>query len=303
MLLPLKIRFLNEERKEWGSASSFYIFLRVGRHIWPSEKSAFSSFRLLLRVTYSGKMSLASEDTGRIPLSVFRELFHVVSNYCFTHVFFRLKKLLRNKGTVFLFYLLTQHKVKRYLIKVHQMNECQRPNLWILGKCSFFIYFYFYLFVSLGPHPWHMEVPRLGVESELLLLAYARATAMPDPSRVCDLHHSSWPCRILNPLSRVRDRNLNLMVPIQICFSWATMGTPLGKCPIIAMLILMLMGCYNPSPRRGILRLNSPALSGAHWWSIILRNYTYVIWTSLQTTWKTLLRPPQGCVLHFENCF
>ena len=23
------------------------------------------------------------------------------------------------------------------------------------------------LFVFLGPHPWHMEVPRLGVESEL----------------------------------------------------------------------------------------------------------------------------------------
>ena len=33
----------------------------------------------------------------------------------------------------------------------------------------------------LGLHPWHMEIPRLGVESELQLLAYATATAMPDP--------------------------------------------------------------------------------------------------------------------------
>ena len=34
-------------------------------------------------------------------------------------------------------------------------------------------------FVFLGPHPWHMEVPRLAVESELLLLAYTTATATP----------------------------------------------------------------------------------------------------------------------------
>ena len=38
-----------------------------------------------------------------------------------------------------------------------------------------------------------MEVPGLGVESELQLLAYtkATATAIADPSHVCDLHHSS----------------------------------------------------------------------------------------------------------------
>ena len=30
----------------------------------------------------------------------------------------------------------------------------------------------------LGPHPWHAEVPRLGAEAELQLLAYTTATAM-----------------------------------------------------------------------------------------------------------------------------
>ena len=45
-----------------------------------------------------------------------------------------------------------------------------------------------------------MEVPRLGVELELGLLAYATATAMPDPSGICDLHHSSWQRWVLNPL-------------------------------------------------------------------------------------------------------
>ena len=51
-----------------------------------------------------------------------------------------------------------------------------------------------------------MEVPRLGVVSELLLLAYARTTAMLDLSHVCDLRHSSWQCWVLNPLRKVRDQ-------------------------------------------------------------------------------------------------
>ena len=37
-----------------------------------------------------------------------------------------------------------------------------------------------------------MEVPQLGVELELHLLAYTIATAMPDPSYICDLQHTSW---------------------------------------------------------------------------------------------------------------
>ena len=45
-----------------------------------------------------------------------------------------------------------------------------------------------FLLCFLGQHLQHMEVPRLGVQSELQPLASARATAMWDPSRVCDLH-------------------------------------------------------------------------------------------------------------------
>ena len=81
----------------------------------------------------------------------------------------------------------------------------------------------------LSPHLRHMEVPRLGFKLELQLPAYARATAMPDPSRVCDLHHSSQQCRILNPLSEARDGTRNLTVPSQIRFCCATMGTPRGE--------------------------------------------------------------------------
>ena len=60
-----------------------------------------------------------------------------------------------------------------------------------------FIFFVFFFLLFLGPLLRHMEVPRLGVELELQPLAYARATATLDPSRVCNLHHSSRQRRIL----------------------------------------------------------------------------------------------------------
>ena len=79
--------------------------------------------------------------------------------------------------------------------------------IWMLFKSRiyflFFIFFIFFfcLFVFLGPHPQPMEVPRLVAESELQLLAYTTATATWNPSRVCDLHRSSWQRKILNPLN------------------------------------------------------------------------------------------------------
>ena len=72
---------------------------------------------------------------------------------------------------------------------------------------------FIFLFFFSGPHPWHMEVPRRGVESDLSLPAYTRATATRDPSRVCDRHHSSRQRPVLNPLSEARDQTPNLMVP------------------------------------------------------------------------------------------
>ena len=48
----------------------------------------------------------------------------------------------------------------------------------------------FVVVVVLGLYPWHMEVPRLGVQLELELLAYTTATTTPDPSHVFDLHYT-----------------------------------------------------------------------------------------------------------------
>ena len=56
-----------------------------------------------------------------------------------------------------------------------------------------------------------MELPRLGVELELQLQACTTATAMPDPSHICDLHPSSGQHQILNPLSEAGDRTHVLM--------------------------------------------------------------------------------------------
>ena len=84
-------------------------------------------------------------------------------------------------------------------------------TVWTVELCKVemtpncFLFFFFLFFVFLGLHPWHMEVPRLGVELELQLLAYTIATAMWDPSFIFNLHHSSWQLQILNPLSGARD--------------------------------------------------------------------------------------------------
>ena len=93
-------------------------------------------------------------------------------------------------------------------------------------SCYFFIQlfgFFGFFFVFLGLH---MEVPRLGVELEMQLLAYATATATWDLSHVYDLHYSLWQHRILNPLSEAGDRTHILMDCNWIHFRCTTMRTP-----------------------------------------------------------------------------
>ena len=81
------------------------------------------------------------------------------------------------------------------------------------------------LFCLSGLHQRHMEVSGLGDESELQLPAYA--TARPDLSRICDLHHSSQQHWILNPLRKARDRTcIILMDTSWVHYLWATMGIP-----------------------------------------------------------------------------
>ena len=89
----------------------------------------------------------------------------------------------------------------------------QARSFFLPSSLSFF-------FAFLGLNLWYIEVPGLGVELELPLLlpAYTTATAMPDMSLVCDLHHSSWQCQILNLLNKARDRTRILRDTSQICY-------------------------------------------------------------------------------------
>ena len=54
--------------------------------------------------------------------------------------------------------------------------------------------FFFVCFCFLGLNMRHMEVPGLGVKLELQLQACTIATAMPDLSHTCDLHHCLQQC-------------------------------------------------------------------------------------------------------------
>ena len=105
------------------------------------------------------------------------------------------------------------------------MMEAPTFYYFIPAACFRFSLLFFFCFVFLGLHPWHVEVPRLGVKSELQLPAYT--TAMPDLSCICNLHHSSRQRQILNPLSETRDRTRNLMDASQICFRCTAMGREL----------------------------------------------------------------------------
>ena len=74
-----------------------------------------------------------------------------------------------------------------------------------------FCFVLFCLFVFLGPHSWHMEVPRLGVKLELQLPAYATAH-----SNAGSLTH--WARPGIKPVS--------LWILVGLLNGWATMGTP-----------------------------------------------------------------------------
>ena len=91
------------------------------------------------------------------------------------------------------------------------------------GK-AIFLFVCFWSFVLSGPHPQHMEVPRL----EGLIRAIAADLYQSHSNARSKPHLQPTPqqCWILNSLSEVRDQTCNLMVPSLIRFLCTTMGTP-----------------------------------------------------------------------------
>ena len=70
----------------------------------------------------------------------------------------------------------------------------------------------------------------------------ATAIAMPDPSQICDLHHSLWQHRILNLLSEARDWTLILIFTSWIRYRWVTTGTLEAAFSMVTQNIIL--GCW-----------------------------------------------------------
>ena len=91
--------------------------------------------------------------------------------------------------------------------------------------------------VLLRATPQHVEVPRLRVESELQLPAYATATGTLHPSCICNLHHKD----ISKDTPLVSSRTWTLVYPVALMYasSYSSNSTP----------SLYLWGCrFDPWP-------------------------------------------------------
>ena len=73
------------------------------------------------------------------------------------------------------------------------------------GFSVFLQYIFIFIFSFYGCTHGIWRIPSQGVQSELQLPAYTKATEMQDRSHIYDLHHSSWERQILDPLSKARD--------------------------------------------------------------------------------------------------
>ena len=117
-----------------------------------------------------------------------------------------------------------------------------------------------------------MEVPRLEAELELRLPASTTATAMQDPSPICDLHHSSWQHQILNPLSEAREGPIILTGASGVCYHCATMGTLFFFLMSIPGIWKFLVHRIEPVPplRPKLLQIPNPLCHSGNSWRDLL---------------------------------
>ena len=100
--------------------------------------------------------------------------------------------------------------------------KCKDISILEILKCgirlSFFFVFFFWHFRA-APVAYGGSQARGPVGPRAAGLHHSHSHIRPsDPSHICDIHHSSQKCWILNPLSEASDRTCNLMVSSQICF-------------------------------------------------------------------------------------
>ena len=123
-------------------------------------------------------------------------------------------------------FIMSKHTYNFFQTSLVRSRIAERCRIFLTaGKHIFppyqenFIFFLFiYLFVCLFIYLFFRAAPMAYGGSQArgwlraAAAAYATGTAMPDPSHICHLHYSSQQRQILNPLSKARDRNRNLIV-------------------------------------------------------------------------------------------
>ena len=125
------------------------------------------------------------------------------------------------KGNVYSILTLHIILIIDFLCRYHLSNYRLFLNKWMLSFIEHFWYvekmtFFFFVFraapAAYGGSP---ARGRIGAT----VATYTTATAMPDPSHICNLHHhSSQQRQILNLLSEAREQACILMDTSQICF-------------------------------------------------------------------------------------
>ena len=95
-------------------------------------------------------------------------------------------------------------------------------NLQSLSPWFFFFFFFFNFKAAPVAHGSSQARGQIGAAPGSL----STATAMRDPSHVCNLYHSSQQCQVLNTLSEDRDRTGILMHTSWVPYHWTTSGTP-----------------------------------------------------------------------------
>ena len=128
----------------------------------------------------------------------------------------QLKTILDSSTLRFYFILIRSLTIQGYL-------QCIQEFIYSMSGRLFFFFFFL---VFLGPHPRHMEVPRLGVKWGLKPLAYTTATAMRIWTKSATYSTAHGNVRSLT--HGVRPRMEPTSHTSWVCFCWATMGTPLS---------------------------------------------------------------------------
>ena len=115
------------------------------------------------------------------------------------------RRLLDRMVALFLIFWRNLHTVSRVAVSIYIPTNTPQvfPFFHVLAN-SYFLSFSFFAFLGLQVQ--HMEVPRLGAESELQFLAYSTTTATRDLASSVTYTTAHWQHQILNLSSQFRNR-------------------------------------------------------------------------------------------------